>query len=91
MGRRNVEDEPRLLKLPGAGVLEVYAVANGWEDPGVCSPVDDAYPPEEDLEFNVIRVELVFEGARIDLTDEYESGRNQDLCDLVEDITASYS
>lgn len=88
MGRRKVIDEPRLLKMEGGGVLEVFCLADGWEDPGVCHPVDEAYPPEEQLEFSVVKVELVFEGVRIDLTRQFELGNNLELRALVEDIAS---
>jgi hypothetical protein len=91
MGRRYKVDEARATTVAMGGTLEVTAWAKGWYDPGVLDPVDDAYPPEEDVELEVIKVEFILAGLRWDLTAAYLAGDEPELQDLVDDALATAS
>lgn len=91
MGRRQKVDETRRAVVDAGGTLEVSALARGWYDPGVLHPVDDAYPPEEEVELEVVKVEFVLAGLRWDLTAAYLTGDEPELRDLVDDALATIS
>lgn len=91
MSRKRVVDEERFAAVDAGGRLEVTAWAKGWYDPGKAYPVDDAYPPEEEVELEVTRVEFLLAGLRWDLTAAYLTGDEPELRDLVDDALATIS
>jgi hypothetical protein len=84
-------DEAREATVTAGGTLKISAWAKGWYDPGQLDPPDAAYPPEEEVEVEVIKVEYLFAGLVWDLTAAYLTGDEPELQELVDDALATVS
>jgi hypothetical protein len=91
MGRLQRIDEAREATVTAGGTLKVSTWAKGWYDPGILDPPDDAYPPEEEVDLEVVKVEYHFAGLVWDLTAAYMTGDESELQELVENALATIS
>jgi hypothetical protein len=66
--------------------LEVRALAKGTYDPGKVAPPEDAYPPEEEVELEIVEVKLSAFGLKWDLTAAYLTGDEPKLREAVEKL-----
>ena len=68
--------------------VDVHAMGNEYHDPG-CMYLpngDPGYPPEDDIEVDVIEIEAVFDGdEEVTLTDELEEALEELCIEAIED------
>lgn len=70
--------------------LRISCWAKGTYDPGCVEPVDEAYPPEEDVELEVTKVEVLALGQAFDVTRQYLEPGSLDLKNAVEEGLSAY-
>lgn len=91
MAKLQVVDEERVYVGALEGVrLRIACWARGTYDAGCVEPVDEAYPPEEDVELEVTRVEVLAFGQALDVTRQYLEPGSQELKNAVEEGISAY-